>query len=238
MIFSIFAPSIIKLILKSNIGHVSMNEVAEKIDRRKRRTRNALRKALMELIVEKSFDAITVHDICDRADISRAAFYLHYKDKEDLLFSSMKDVYDDLVATSEALATNGQLALAIYNCDLDILCDPTDFAHVADHAEFYRVLLSEHGVASFTVKVRRYLADIIQQHILETIAASGQPLALPPGFIAHCMAGAQIGAFSWWLDEGMKHTPQEMAQMFYAMTAFGLQGALGVNFPRPTAVPG
>ncbi len=73
-----------------------MNTSTPKIDRRVQRTRQLLRDALMALIVEKGYDAISVQDITDHANVARPTFYLHYKDKEELLLSSVQEIYDDL----------------------------------------------------------------------------------------------------------------------------------------------
>ena len=61
----------------------------EKNDRRSNRTRELLSGALVELMLEKRYDSITVQDILDRADIGRSTFYAHYTDKEDLLMSEL-----------------------------------------------------------------------------------------------------------------------------------------------------
>lgn len=51
----------------------------KQLDRRVRRTRRALQDSLTSLILEKGYDAVTVEDITDRADLGRTTFYLHYK---------------------------------------------------------------------------------------------------------------------------------------------------------------
>ena len=56
----------------------------ERVDRRVDRTVTALRKALIDLILEKHYDSITVQDIIDRANIGRSTFYTHFVGKEDL----------------------------------------------------------------------------------------------------------------------------------------------------------
>jgi len=49
------------------------------------RTRAALRQALISLILERGWDAVGIHDICQRAQIGRSTFYTHFADKEELL---------------------------------------------------------------------------------------------------------------------------------------------------------
>jgi AcrR family transcriptional regulator len=69
---------------------------AEKIDRRVSRTRNALREALLSLIEEQDYSTITVEEITARANIGRTTFYLHYRDKEDLLLEELADLMQEL----------------------------------------------------------------------------------------------------------------------------------------------
>ena len=55
----------------------------------------------MSLMQEKPYDAITVQDIIDRADVGRSTFYSHYRDKEDLMVSGLlhlMDILSDMVA--------------------------------------------------------------------------------------------------------------------------------------------
>jgi len=55
-----------------------------KTDRRVQRTRELLQKALIELIRERGYDAVTIQDIVDRANVGRTTFYLHYRSKDEL----------------------------------------------------------------------------------------------------------------------------------------------------------
>ena len=62
-----------------------------KIDRRITKSQEAIKKALIELMSEKSFDDITIQDIADRANVNRGTIYLHYLDKFDLLDKVMEE---------------------------------------------------------------------------------------------------------------------------------------------------
>ena len=61
-------------------------------DRRVRRTRALLRDALVTLILEKGYNAVTVQDIIDRANVGRSTFYAHFENKDKLLLSGFDDV--------------------------------------------------------------------------------------------------------------------------------------------------
>src|SRR6266545_463064 len=66
-------------------------------DRRIQRTRQALHTALLELTREKGYDSISIEEITDRANVGRATFYLHYKDKEDLLLELFSEMANEKV---------------------------------------------------------------------------------------------------------------------------------------------
>ena len=71
--------------------------IKNKTDRRIQRTRQSLRTALLELIKEKDYDAISIEEITERANVGRATFYLHYKDKEDLLLEEFSEMANEKV---------------------------------------------------------------------------------------------------------------------------------------------
>lgn len=67
-------------------GWVSMN----RFDNLKQRTYHDLLNAGLELIAEKGYDPVTVADIARQADYGRSTFYLHFRDKEDLVWALLK----------------------------------------------------------------------------------------------------------------------------------------------------
>jgi AcrR family transcriptional regulator len=71
---------------------LKVREVGEKIDPRVLRTRGLLRKALLDLMNEKSFQALTVQDIAERATLNRATFYAHFADKYALLEDTIREL--------------------------------------------------------------------------------------------------------------------------------------------------
>ena len=64
----------------------------KKVDPRIKRTRQLLQQALMDLMREKSFQAITVQDIAERATVNRVTFYAHFQDKYALLEYTIREM--------------------------------------------------------------------------------------------------------------------------------------------------
>src|SRR5688500_6236743 len=63
-----------------------------RLDRRVRKTRDAIRQALIDLMTEKGYEAVTVADIIGRADIGRSTFYTHFTDKQQVLNASLDEL--------------------------------------------------------------------------------------------------------------------------------------------------
>ena len=177
------------------------------MDRRKVRTRQMLRDALIALILEKGYDATTVEDITNRANLGRATFYLHYRDKDELLLHTLEATFDELIknlkpiSLEDAASAPAQALIA--------------FQHAAENRDLYRVMLSGQGSGSIQRRVREYIATLIQQRI--------QPLVqqLPPGAIpipveilAQHIAGSLLTLIVWWLENDLPYSAEHMAQIF------------------------
>jgi AcrR family transcriptional regulator len=191
----------------------------KKLDRRIERTITALRDALMALIVEKGYDSISIQDITDRANVARATFYLHFKAKDDLMFSGMKLIYDQLADTVH-IDMNGWEELA----------SAQDFLHVEQYADFYAAMLSPRGSMGFLVRVRAYLQNLIEPMLVK-LMRDDQTARIPLSLMAAYCAGAQIGMIWWWVENRMPIPAEDMARMGMMMSLHGMPWALGSTAP-------
>jgi AcrR family transcriptional regulator len=166
-------------------------------DRRVRRTQHLLAEALIALTLEKGYEAVTIRDITERADIGYATFFRHYRDKDELL----KDVLDVVLnELNELLCTPLPAA------------DPTTtgvllFRYVQEHEEVVRVLLKSHTLRQ----------NSIQAATLSTISKTmPQPDSIvPPEIAAHHIVASTMTLIEWWLDHQMPY-PAERMGMIYA----------------------
>jgi AcrR family transcriptional regulator len=184
---------------------------AKKEDRRIQRTKQLLRDSLMALIVERgAWDPITIQDITDHANVSRTTFYLHFRDKEDLMITSMTEVYNDLLNSVES---------GIHSPDV---AESLDFVHVAENAAFYRVMVGPKGSPVFVSRIQEYLAKVVYTHFCSVHLEAGQKPIYPLEALTNYIAGAEIGLIRWWLESGMEQSPQEMARMFERICVDGM----------------
>lgn len=202
-------------------------------DRRVNRTRRQLRDALFSLILEKGYEAVTVEEITDRADLGRTTFYLHYHDKEDLMVESIGELVDDLVEQmAQVPLTNWQLA-AVGNGQVSpALVLP--FQHVAQNARLYRIVLRGAGPYSMNQRLRQIIIQASQRMfgvlLEEDQLAALSPQVPMPVFINY-IAGAWEGLITWWLENDMPYPAEQIALMFQRMVMLGAAQVLGIPHP-------
>ncbi len=164
---------------------------------RGRETLRALRQAMFDLILERGFAQVTIKDIADRAGVDRTTFYLHCKDKQDLYLQSQQALLEELfqqVPTDTSLEERLQLS----------------FAHIAEQAAAYRVLLSMSGDPA-DHQMHHYIATMLQaglRHRLRDRTLSDDDIALTAQFIT----GALRSAARWWLEQNLPIPAEAMAQ--------------------------
>ena len=195
----------------------------KKLDPRVVRTRQLLREALVALILERGYDAISIQDITDRAGLRRATFYLHYRDKDELLLGLLRDTLDELMQQM------AQQAPPSYTAETQRAEDELIFRHVQAHANLYRAILSGQGAAEITRGIRDFVAGRIREHCARSYAAPD--LTMPLEVVANYLAAVKLNMVIWWLDRGLPYPPEQMAAMCARLTLFGAAPVLALAGP-------
>ena len=175
--------------------------------RNRLRTRKQLQTALLELSLEKGFGNVSIQDITDRADVARATFYLHARDKDELLWSLIADTIHQ---TEQELSRNYTGTLppqAEYYGYRNI------FEHVEHHRDLYRVILSKNGSPEMYSRVHDYLVS----ESLKDMQSLGiyAEIQQPPEITAQIVVGSILSLAIWWLETPNSYTPAQMAAMLY-----------------------
>jgi AcrR family transcriptional regulator len=188
-----------------------------KIDRRKQRTRTLLRDSLIALILEKGYDAVTVQDITDHANLGRATFYLHYDNKDELLLSMMEGIQADVMQQAGPISQNGFLEDG----------NPPSlhaFKHAEENADFYKAMLGGGGLASLLTRFRKSSAAQIQEQMNPIFAA--HPNNLTVDIISNFVVGALNTLVIWWLENDRPYPAEDMARIYHQLITTGIQGVL------------
>jgi len=199
-----------------------MANATDKTDPRILRTRRLLRDAFIALVPEKGFDSVTIQDLTDQATLNRATFYLHYRDKNELL----DDVFDALIQDiNPLLDASGEQTMH----------DPYQMVpriammlnHIAAHDDFYRSMLGTQGVSGFAARVQTYIEKVLSAWLNvhnpeETQQKVNAEVAV------HYVGSAYLGVISWWLENGKPVSSEHLATQLMHLTALGLHQSLGI----------
>lgn len=180
----------------------------DKNDRRSQRTRQALGDAFVELLMEKGYDALSVKDIIERANVGRSTFYSHYADKDELFVGQL----DHLM---ELLSQHLPQAHAEEN---PLFPSLGLFQHIKQQQKLYRILTWGSGVDVLT----RHLQKTMTEKIEQRLAADGKTYAAPFPVIAAFLAGSFLSLVRWWLDNKVSYSPEEMDGMYRKLALAGV----------------
>lgn len=182
------------------------------MDRRIQRTRDVLHHALISLIIEKGYEAITVQDIIDRANVGRSTFYAHYVGKQDLLISGLKNFSKQLLVHQRASqASKGGFRERGFGFSLAF------FEHVHSHRNVYHAIVGRQSGTVVMSELRSLLAELVRND-LKILGTGQRPEELPPNAVVHFVVGAFISVVTWWLDERSKLSPAEANAVFRRLT--------------------
>jgi len=186
------------------------------IDRRVARTRAMLQQAHLSLILEKGYEATTVEDICDAANVGRSTFYAHYTSKDDLRRSGLEHLRKQLVdRQKEALATPGDIK------DRSLGFSLTMFEHAKDHIDLYRALIGGRGGAIALGTVRQILSDLVRNELAASVDKKSAD-AISRELVVQYVVGAFMAVMTWWLDGGAKLPPRRIDAMFRRLATGGI----------------
>ncbi len=175
--------------------------------RRRMHTRQKITRATLDLILERGYAAITIQDITQRADVGRGTFYLHFKDKEEVLWAMFRDSLGELERQAHRRIDPRQPQAEFYGL-LNI------FRHAAQNRDLYRLMFGKQGSAALTGRVQDLLAEAILYDI-RNAPAPEIDFNLPQEFEAQLLSGMLSRLLSWWLETPNAYSAEQMAEMTY-----------------------
>lgn len=182
------------------------------MDRRQKKTRDAIFKAFTDLLAQKHYNQITVQEIIDTANIGRTTFYSHFETKDYLLKDLCEELFGHIIDTAMGLP-HGRY----YHC-----CGTAEdsvFVHLLRHLQEnddnILQLLSSQSNEIFL----RYFQNNLKNLIRVRYADRGllKPNDLPEDFLVHHIASSFVETVAWWLDGGMKQSPEQLADWYLSV---------------------
>ncbi|MCY7939630.1 TetR/AcrR family transcriptional regulator [Bacillus inaquosorum] len=192
-----------------------MNNIKGKdhTDPRILRTRLLIREAFVDLLQEMDIEKMSVSRITERATISRVTFYLHYRDIPDMLEKMADDMIEDIQSILKSQPVNEDSTE-----DMDLLMLIRLLDHIAEHVNFYKVILGSRRVPIFTERLLNLLTEIITVRLEELGSDSFfHKAGIQKDIAIWHGSSALIGTIVCWLQNDMPYTSHYLAKQHYLL---------------------
>jgi AcrR family transcriptional regulator len=188
----------------------------DRTDRRVRRTRKTLQDALIALILEKGYEAITVQDVIDRANVGRSTFYAHFVDKEALLLSQFENLQADFERHfAENTADDASADLLEFSAVM--------FQHAQRYRRVYQAVVGKQSGQLMQRHLEKTLTERVKRRV-ERHWTGQRRQAVPPDILTHYIVSAFMSLMIWWLDHDLPHPPERMDRIYRQLIRAGIDG--------------
>ena len=180
------------------------------MDRRQRKSREAIFKAFTALLSQKEFHQITVGQIIEAADVGRATFYAHFETKEYLLKAFCEELFCHLF---DAQNNTGHDHRHIFDCNSEEPVFLHLFAHLKRNDNYILSLLSSGNNALFLSYFRTNLESLVESNL--SLFAHKKNENIPDDFWKDHILSTFMSTLKWWVDHGMQEAPEKITEYFY-----------------------
>ena len=185
-------------------------------------TKDKIKDAFYELYATKKIERISIKEITEKAQLNRGTFYVYYKDIYDLLEKSEDEFIEELINKIKGVAT-----MILRDEDILAFLPPLEFYQ--RYAKYLRVLLGHNGDPHFIFKIK----TIIKKTLKELIQQENVPTVPHMDYVMEYMASAQIGLISYWMQNDMDLSIEEIGGM---SKQFILHGPIGFLKRQPAGL--
>lgn len=182
------------------------------------RTRRMLSESLVHCILEKGYDDVTIQDITSHAGLRRATFYLHYRDKQELLLTILNSMFNELTIKLQSAYPDKWDYESEYQAQLSV------FQHAQENADLYRSIANAQGSLIFLRYTREYMSSVIAENLHHQLTTP--QTAIPIEVLGNYVASVLVNMVLWWLEKDMPYTVEEMARMCALLVLRGLVGEM------------
>ena len=173
------------------------------MDRRQRKTRQAIFTAFSELLEKSRYESITVQDIIDKADIGRSTFYSHFETKDMLLKAICGDIFEHIFMgeicnyPGKTHSLEEKLAHILW--------------HLKDHKNDIMGLLSCQSAELFMGYIENYLRELFSMHLCDF------DKAVPEDFLINHLTISFCAVIKWCVKNKMDISPEDMARSYMTL---------------------
>lgn len=188
-----------------------MNQDSQRVSETKERIKDAF----YELYALKKIERISIKEITEKAKLNRGTFYVYYKDIYDLLEKSEDELIEELVEKVKGVAT-----MILRDEDIFSFLPPLSFYE--RNGKYLRVLLGNNGDPHFIYKIK----TIVKRTMMELFRQEHIPLIRNMDYVMEYIASAQIGMISYWIQNDMALSIEEIGNLMKQIILHGPVGFL------------
>lgn len=182
------------------------------MDRRQQKTRKSIFNAFGQLLARKNYSRITVQEIIDEANIGRSTFYAHFETKDELLRELCTELFRHVFSEEIMHETTHNFT---FSRDDNRAIITHILYHLRDNRENVLSIMSSESGDIFLQYFREYLNSTIINRMVENVDMNA--LGIPKELLINHISGTFISIIQWWIKEGVRKTPEELAEYFFKL---------------------
>lgn len=181
------------------------------MDRRQKKSREAIFNAFTSLLSQKNYNQISVQEIIDVADVGRTTFYAHFETKDYLLKDLCEELFGHIIDTAMGLP-HGHYHYSCGNATDSVFLHL--LRHLQENDRHILELLSSQNNDLFL----RYFKSNLKKLIVCQYAEKGkfQNSKLPENYLVNHITSSFVETVSWWISQNMKESPEQLTIYFLA----------------------
>jgi len=195
------------------MSRVFLSEMENKMDLRIKRTKQSIIDAFLELLRDKDFNDISICDIAKKALIARPTFYLHFKEKREVLIEYLDRIFAEYLEEIKPVLEKGdQLGLST-----------ALFRQVQKNAPYLSSLIKDNSVDIIQDKMHQYIQEVFGLLLMEKIG--NQSMNLPDNlrpYVIAAIAGMVYSVILQWMETGMQESPEQVGQLLQDISRPGI----------------
>ncbi|MBQ3225420.1 MAG: TetR/AcrR family transcriptional regulator [Clostridia bacterium] len=177
------------------------------MDRRQRKTREAIFRAFTELLSQKPENRITVGEIIASADVGRATFYAHFPTKDFLLKELCEELFCHIFDSAEGVPHQH-----IFHCDAPDSVFLHLLYHLKNNDNQILTLLTSQNSELFAKYFKSEFIHLVERWVLSR--KREKEWRVPKEFLVHHITSSFVAAVQWWSEQKMKQSPEEIYAYF------------------------
>jgi AcrR family transcriptional regulator len=171
------------------------------VDRRIQKTKQVLSESLIDLILEKGYEHVTIQDVIDKANVGRSTFYSHYENKDQLLMEGHRNLGVILIQEMDAEGKGSDPALGFLPL----------FRHAGQSLHLAKAMLGKMSGDIFVGHLKNHLSEVLRERYRNRYGKT-KPDKLWLKYHAAAASAAVMAFLISWLEDDLPFTAEAMAE--------------------------